>query len=158
MKDNINVVILIPKLWISDHPRDRSNFRKILRLKISKWIYARKITTQCFDIFQKVDVFKFRPIKISTDFQFWPIKNGYAIEPLKAHGLLVRGSLPLDALTFEKVVTSHEYVLVKFDTAYPFGDLHDEWKDIAKFSARNTELIAAEININQDRLLNFNQI
>jgi len=83
-------------------------------------------------------------------------KNGSAIEPFKAHGLLVRGSLPLDALTFEKVVTSHEYVLVKFDTAYPFGDLHDEWKDIAKFSARNTELIAAEININQDRLLNFN--
>ena len=49
-------------------------------------------------------------------------------------------------------MTSHEYVLVKFDTAYPFGDLHDEWKDIAKFSARNTELIAAEININQARL------
>ena len=74
------------------------------------------------------------------------------VKPIKAHGLLVRGSLPLDALTFEKVVTSHEYVLVKFDTAYPFGDLHDEWKDIAKFSARNTELIAAEININQARL------
>ena len=77
------------------------------------------------------------------------------VKPVKAHGLLVRGSLPLDALTFEKVVTSHEYVLVKFDTAYPFGDLHDEWKDIAKFSARNTELIAAEININQARLKDF---
>ena len=79
------------------------------------------------------------------------------VKPVKAHGLLVRGSLPLDALTFEKVVTSHEYVLVKFDTAYPFGDLHDEWKDIAKFSARNTELIAAEININQARLKDFPQ-
>ena len=43
MKDNINAVILIPKFWRSDHPRDRSNLRKILRLKISKWIYPRKI-------------------------------------------------------------------------------------------------------------------
>ena len=84
-------------------------------------------------------------------------ENRSSIEPFKAQGLLVRGSLPLDALTFEKIVTSHEYVLVKFDTAYPFGDLHDEWKDIAKFSARNTELIAAEININQGWLLIFYQ-
>ena len=43
MKDNINAVILIPKIWRSDHPCDRSNLRKILRLEISKWIYPHKI-------------------------------------------------------------------------------------------------------------------
>lgn len=63
--------------------------------------------------------------------------------------LLVRGSLPLDSLTFEKVIRNHEWVLVKFDTAYPFGDLHDEWKDVARYSARNIDLIAAEVNINE---------
>ena len=61
----------------------------------------------------------------------------------------MRGSLPLDALTFEKIIRNHEYVLVKFDTAYPFGDLHDEWKDIARYSARNYDLVAAEVNINE---------
>ena len=43
MKDNINAVILIPKPRRSDYPRDRSNWRKILRLKISKSIYKPKI-------------------------------------------------------------------------------------------------------------------
>ena len=43
MKDNINAVILIPKLRRSDYPRDRSNWRKIFTLKISKSIYSRKI-------------------------------------------------------------------------------------------------------------------
>ena len=57
--------------------------------------------------------------------------------------------MPLDSLTFEKIVSQHEYVLVKFDTAYPFGDLHDEWKEIAQYTARNSELIAAEVNINE---------
>ena len=28
MKNNINAVILIPKLWRSNYPRDRSNWRK----------------------------------------------------------------------------------------------------------------------------------
>ena len=55
----------------------------------------------------------------------------------------------MDALTFEKIIRNHEYVLVKFDTAYPFGDLHDEWKDVARYSARNFDLIAAEVNINE---------
>ena len=55
----------------------------------------------------------------------------------------------MDSLTFEKIVTSHEYVLVKFDTAYPFGDLHDEWKEMAQYAARNPSLIAAEVNINE---------
>ena len=44
----------------------------------------------------------------------------------------VRGSLPLDALTIDKIIREHEWVLIKFDTAYPFGDLHDEWKGVAR--------------------------
>ena len=55
----------------------------------------------------------------------------------------------MDALTFEKIIRNHEWVIVKFDTAYPFGDEHDEWKEVARYSARNMDLIAAEVNINE---------
>ena len=43
MKYNINTVILILKLWRTDYPFDRSNWRKILRLKFSKSIHPSKI-------------------------------------------------------------------------------------------------------------------
>ncbi|CBY12622.1 unnamed protein product [Oikopleura dioica] len=65
------------------------------------------------------------------------------------NALLVQGSLPLDSLTFEKIITKTKYTLVKFDTAYPFGDLHDEFKQVAKFAAQNPDLIVAEVNINE---------
>ncbi|CAG5098885.1 Oidioi.mRNA.OKI2018_I69.XSR.g16061.t1.cds [Oikopleura dioica] len=63
--------------------------------------------------------------------------------------LLVRGSLPLDSLTFDKIISKTKYTLVKFDTAYPFGDLHDEFKQVAKFAAQNPDLLVAEVNINE---------
>ena len=72
-------------------------------------------------------------------------ENRSSIEPFKAQGLLVRGSLPLDALTFEKIVTSHEYVLVKFDTAYPFGDLHDEGKILQNFRQEILNLLLLKL-------------
>ena len=64
------------------------------------------------------------------------------------NALLVRGSIPLDSLTFEKIIKKTKYTLVKFDTAYPFGDLHDEYKEVAEYSAANPELVCAEVNIN----------
>jgi len=66
-----------------------------------------------------------------------------------ADALLVKGSLPLDSLTFEKVIRKSKFTLVKFDTAYPFGDLHDEYKEVAEFGAKNPDLICAEVNINE---------
>lgn len=62
--------------------------------------------------------------------------------------LLVRGSLPVDSLTFEKVIKKTKFTLVKFDTAYPFGDLHDEYKEVAEFASANPDLLCAEVNIN----------
>lgn len=62
---------------------------------------------------------------------------------------MVRGSLPLDSLTFDKITTKFKYVLVKFDTAYPYGDKHDEFKKIALRAFTNPDLMVAEVNINE---------
>ena len=62
---------------------------------------------------------------------------------------MVRGSLPLDALTFDKITSKFKYTLVKFDTAYPYGDKHDEFKKIALRAITNPDLVVAEVNINE---------
>lgn len=62
---------------------------------------------------------------------------------------MVRGSLPLDSLTFDKITSHFKYTLVKFDTAYPYGDKHDEFKKIALRAFTNPDLMVAEVNINE---------
>ena len=42
--------------------------------------------------------------------------------------LTVRGAIQLDSLTFDKTIGHFKHTLVKFDTAYPYGDQHDEFK------------------------------
>ena len=62
-------------------------------------------------------------------------------------GIMVRGSLPLDSLTFDKITTAFKYTLVKFDTAYPYGDKHDEYKKVALRAISNPDLAVGEVNI-----------
>jgi len=62
---------------------------------------------------------------------------------------MVKGALPLDSLTFDKITSSFKYTLVKFDTAYPYGDKHDEFKKIAARASSNPDLCVAEVNINE---------
>ena len=76
MKDNINAVILIPKVWRSDHPRDRSSLRKILRLKISKWIYPRKIAWAG-------KIFRYCAIIRTCSFT-WASQNKFSTTPYKS--------------------------------------------------------------------------
>lgn len=47
-------------------------------------------------------------------------------------GLVCKGCLELDELTFDKVISKFSTVLVKFDVAYPYGKKHDEYAKFAK--------------------------
>lgn len=47
-------------------------------------------------------------------------------------GLVCKGCLELDELTFDKVISKFSAVLVKFDVAYPYGKKHDEYAKFAK--------------------------
>ena len=43
-----------------------------------------------------------------------------------------KGCTPLDELNFDKIVKRFDATLVKFDTAYAYGDKHEEFGKVAK--------------------------
>jgi endoplasmic reticulum protein 29 len=57
------------------------------------------------------------------------------------------GVLPLDAITFDKVVDGHHNVLVKFDKKYAYGNNQDEWEALAKLVGSSSKLLLAEVNV-----------
>ncbi|XP_077995557.1 endoplasmic reticulum resident protein 29-like isoform X1 [Glandiceps talaboti] len=63
--------------------------------------------------------------------------------------LNVKGSVQLDSFTFDKVISKHKAVLVKFDESYAYGEKQDEFKTIAGMASSQEDLLIAEIPISK---------
>ncbi|ESN94747.1 hypothetical protein HELRODRAFT_87627 [Helobdella robusta] len=59
----------------------------------------------------------------------------------------VNGAVTLNSGTFDKILGKFKTVLVKFDTAYPYGHKQDQYKKVAESSIGQPDLLVAEVNI-----------
>ena len=69
------------------------------------------------------------------------------IQSLKTSASNCKGCTPLDELNFDKVIKRFDATLVKFDTAYAYGDKHEEFGKVAKDLAEIENILTAEVGI-----------
>ncbi|XP_005102188.1 endoplasmic reticulum resident protein 29 [Aplysia californica] len=62
-------------------------------------------------------------------------------------GEIIQGSVSLNSGVFDKVIEKHQAVLVKFDETYPYGKKQDIFKEVAKASLKQPNLLIAEVQV-----------
>jgi len=65
----------------------------------------------------------------------------------KCDALNCEGCVALDELSFDKVLSKFPVSLIKFDIAYPYGDRHDQFAQVAKDAANIPDLFVGEVGI-----------
>jgi endoplasmic reticulum protein 29 len=61
--------------------------------------------------------------------------------------LACRGCIDLDDLTYDKLLKKFKWAIVKFDVAFPYGDKHEAYSELAKELAGVDDLMVATVGI-----------
>ncbi|BFZ04348.1 hypothetical protein BsWGS_07387 [Bradybaena similaris] len=62
---------------------------------------------------------------------------------------VIQGSVTLNTNVFDKVISKHKVALVKFDETYPYGEKQDVFKEVAKSSISQPDLLVAEVPVGE---------
>lgn len=66
------------------------------------------------------------------------------LQPSEAN---VKGAVILDEYNFDKVIERFDVALVKFDAVYPFGEMHDAFKQVAEELKDSKDILIATVGI-----------
>ncbi|XP_008547622.1 endoplasmic reticulum resident protein 29 [Microplitis demolitor] len=58
-----------------------------------------------------------------------------------------KGCVPLDTITFDKVISKFKAAVVKFDVAFPFGNMHEEFGSVAETTKDVEDLLVAIVGV-----------
>lgn len=58
-----------------------------------------------------------------------------------------KGCVELDTLTFDKVVSSFDHAIVKFDISYPYGEKHEQFEEFASAVGDINNLLVAVVGV-----------
>lgn len=58
-----------------------------------------------------------------------------------------KGCVELDTLTFDKVVSSFDHAVVKFDISYPYGEKHEQFEEFSSAVGDVKNLLVAVVGV-----------
>lgn len=64
-----------------------------------------------------------------------------------ARSLACKGCVELDEYNFDKLIKVFPTVLVKFDIAFPFGDIHETYEKFSKEVSKSQDLLIAQVGV-----------
>lgn len=62
-------------------------------------------------------------------------------------GSSLKGAVPLDSWTFDKMILKFKAALVKFDITYPYGEKEDEYSKVAESARFSPDLLISEVGV-----------
>lgn len=62
-------------------------------------------------------------------------------------GTGLKGAVPLDSWTFDKMISKFKASLVKFDITYPYGEKEDEYGKVAESARFSPDLLISEVGV-----------
>ncbi|XP_073984511.1 endoplasmic reticulum protein 29-like protein wbl [Rhodnius prolixus] len=75
------------------------------------------------------------------------IKQSLIFIALLINGIFSKGCVQLDSYSFDKITAKFQASLIKFDTAYPYGQKHDAFEAVCESAYSSPDLLTGEVQV-----------